>query len=152
MFHKKINISQRFLGCAVLREEQEGRSMKNKTIMIVEDEEETRRFLSNYLKRKKFRIIEAENGEEAFKKLEIEEPDLILLDVNMPKMSGFEFLKAIKSNPQRQHIPTIMLTIRKGAEDLDKGLMLGVDFYLPKPFTLENLAQFIELTVTDKGI
>ena len=126
--------------------------MKHKTIMIVEDEEETRRYLSNYLKRKEFRIIEAENGEEALKKLEIEEPDLILLDVNMPKMSGFEFLKAIKSNPKRQHIPTIMLTIRKGAEDLDKGLTLGVDFYLPKPFTLENLTRFIELTITDKTI
>ena len=99
--------------------------------MIVEDQAEARKLLAGYLKRKKFRIIEAENGKDALKKLKEKRPDLIVLDAN---------------------IPTIMLTIRKEPNDLDHGLSLGADFYLPKPFSLDNLMRFIELIIRDKKV
>ncbi|MFH1771826.1 MAG: response regulator [Candidatus Omnitrophota bacterium] len=119
--------------------------MNKKTAMIVEDDKETRDMLSAFLCKKNFSVIEAENGKEALAKIKAQLPDLIISDIIMPEMDGFKLLKFIKSGRQTKNIPTIMLTSKKEAESLDKGISLGADFYLPKPFSFDNLSQFIEL-------
>jgi len=118
-----------------------------KTVMIVEDEISTRRFLAKSFTRHNYNVVEASNGLDALDEVKKRLPDVILLDVNMPKMNGFDFLKAIKNDPATEKVPVIMLTIRKDRKDLDKGLSLGVDFYLPKPFTFENVSEFVNLIV-----
>lgn len=79
-------------------------------------------------------------------------PDLIALDIKMPKMDGFEFLEYIKSTPAYSDIPVIALTVQSRSMHVDKGIALGADFYLPKPFSLDNLLQFIEIIMGDKSI
>ena len=118
-----------------------------KRVMIVEDEVETRQFLAKSFARQKYDVVEAGNGVEALEKVKEQRPDVILLDVNMPKMNGFDFLKVLKADPTTKDVPVIMLTIRKEQKDLDKGISLGVDFYLPKPFSFENVTEFVNLIV-----
>ena len=71
--------------------------------------------------------------------------DLITLDEKMPVMKGFDFLKKLRSIPKYSNIPVVMLTARTRPQDLDKGIGLNADFYLPKPISFENLSGFIDL-------
>lgn len=118
-----------------------------KNILIVDDEKDICNTLSEYLEARGFTTDEAHNGKEAIERLKEKRPNLVILDVKMPKMDGFEFLRFLKSRPHYAKIPVIMLTVKSAPAYLDKGLTLGADFYLPKPFTLENLMQFIKLTL-----
>jgi len=79
-------------------------------------------------------------------------PDLITLDIKMPKMDGFKFLEYVRSTPGYLDIPVIALTVQSHSRYVDKGITLGADFYLPKPFSLNNLMQFIEIVLGDRSI
>lgn len=116
-----------------------------KRILIVDDEAEVRSLISTYLKQRNFIIDETENGKEAQEAIKKSKPDLIILDVLMPVMDGFTFLEKLKNNPDYADIPVIMLTVKSESENLGKGILLKADFYLPKPFKLENLMNFIKL-------
>ena len=120
---------------------------EKKRILIVDDEEDICETLSQYLSVRGLATGIARNGKEAVEALKDVKPDLIILDVKMPKMGGFEFLKYLKARPKYSKIPVIMLTIKSERPYLDKGLTLGADFYLPKPFSLTNLMNFIRVTL-----
>lgn len=115
--------------------------------MIVDDEEEIVLRISGFLTRRGFLVKGASDGEKAIDILKEFNPNLIILDILMPKMDGFQLLRYLKSNPSYSHIPVIMLTVKNTPLDLDKGITEGVDFYLPKPFSLENLMNYIELSI-----
>ena len=118
-----------------------------KRVLIVDDEPDIRQTLSAYLVKKGFAMDTANNGKEALDAIRRKKPDLIILDVMMPKMDGFTLLKRLKASSAHSGIPVIMLTKRSEPKNLDKGISLNADFYLPKPFTLDNIMRFIKLVI-----
>ena len=104
-----------------------------KTILIADDEQDIRDLLAYNLTREGFAIETAANGKEALQKLEQTPAALIILDIMMPEMDGFEACRAIRSNPKTANIPVLFLTARAGEVDQIVSLELGADDYVQKP-------------------
>ena len=111
---------------------------KHGTILIVEDNEELRQYLSNGLS-SQFNLIEAENGQKALDLLKDNDVDLILSDVMMPVMDGVKLCKLVKQNLRTCHIPVYLLSAKVDIKYQLKGLQVGADDYIPKPFSMEVL-------------
>lgn len=111
------------------------------TILIVDDETRMRRVIADYLHIKGYETDEAGDGFEALERFEAGSPDLVLLDVMMPRMDGFEVCRHIRA---KSAVPIIMLTAKAEEEDELQGFGLGVDEYISKPFSLKILAARIE--------
>ncbi len=107
-------------------------------ILIVEDNSDVRNYIRELLETE-YQVIEASNGEEGISKAKDEIPDLIITDVMMPEMDGFQFCKQIRNNEKTSHIPIIMLTAKAGLEDKIEGLETGIDAYITKPFSAKEL-------------
>jgi two-component system KDP operon response regulator KdpE len=108
---------------------------------VVEDEERILNFLRSKLKASGYEVLTASNGLGGLEQAQTQEPDLIVLDLIMPKMNGFEMLKELRSFSA---VPVIILTAKSADADRIKGLQLGADDYLPKPFNPDELAARIE--------
>lgn len=104
------------------------------TILIVDDEPRMVRFVKMNLDLEGYLTLEANNGMQALEKVRNHQPDLVLLDVEMPGMDGFETLHRIR---EVSDAPVIMLTVRSDEDDRIKGLDLGADDYITKPFNLD---------------
>jgi two-component system KDP operon response regulator KdpE len=115
--------------------------LKDKLILVVDDEPRMRRFIRMNLEAEGCRVSEAENGIEALAAAREQLPDLVVLDVMMPEMDGFETLKRLR---ETLSVPVIMLTVRADEEDRVHGLELGADDYLGKPFSPRELASRIK--------
>ena len=115
--------------------------MKRFRILVVDDEQRVLNFLTSKLRASGYDVLTASNGLEALEQTQAEEPDLIVLDVLMPKMDGFETLKELRSFSA---IPVIILSARETNSDKIKGLSLGADDYLQKPFNPDELVARIE--------
>jgi two-component system KDP operon response regulator KdpE len=115
--------------------------MKRFSILLVDDEERIINFLKTKLKLLNYEVFTAGNGVEAIEQVQGQEPDLVVLDVIMPKMDGFQTLKELRSFSP---VPVIMLSARGDDSDRIKGLGLGADDYLPKPFNPDELVARIE--------
>jgi YesN/AraC family two-component response regulator len=116
---------------------------KTHSLLIVEDEADVREFLSNDLS-ENYSVTLAENGEDGLVKLKQNEPDLVVSDVMMPEMNGFDLCEKIKSNPETCHIPVVLLTALDDKESTIKGLEFGADDYISKPFSPKHLKLRIE--------
>jgi DNA-binding response OmpR family regulator len=110
-----------------------------KTILIVDDEPNIVISLEFLLKREGFQVMVAGDGEEALKKLGESRPDLVLLDVMLPLKNGFEVCQEIRARPDWQSVKVIMLTAKGRDTEVQKGLALGADAYLTKPFATKDL-------------
>lgn len=108
-------------------------------ILIVEDNEMNRDMLSRRLAKKGFEILIAIDGQEGVEKATTEKPDLILMDMSLPKIDGWEATRLIKASTQSKHIPIIALTAHAMAEDREKAIAAGCDDYDTKPVELERL-------------
>jgi len=108
-------------------------------ILVVDDELHIRNILKFQLEKNGYLVILAENGEEALQMVRRESPDLVILDLMMPKMDGFEVCKRIRENYQTTQIPIIMLTAKSDLPDRLKGLKDGANDYLIKPYSNEEL-------------
>ena len=108
-------------------------------ILIVDDEMDTLLPLRRSLEVENYRVIEAYDGHEAINKAKSEIPDLILLDLMMPGMDGYEVCGKLRNEPVTQNIPIIMLTAKGYVRDKVKGLEIGADDYVTKPFDLNEL-------------
>jgi two-component system KDP operon response regulator KdpE len=115
--------------------------MKRFQILIVDDEPRIVNFLNSKLKASGYEVLTAGNGLEGLEQAQAQEPDLIVLDLIMPKMDGLEMLKELRSFST---VPVIILTARGADTDRIKGLQLGADDYLPKPFNPDELVARIE--------
>lgn len=107
-----------------------------KTILLVDDDLTLREMYEERMKAEGFNIIQATNGEEALKKASEAKPDIILLDIMMPKVNGFDVLKELKSNPELKDIPVIVLTALIQDVDRVQGKKLGAADYIVKSETM----------------
>ena len=108
--------------------------MLKKRVLLVEDSSTVRKIISYYLIRLGINVIEANDGVEAIEKIYSEKPDLVLLDITIPKISGYAVCQKIKSDPQIQHIPVIFCTSKNYEDDYYEAIKYGADGYLSKPF------------------
>ena len=115
-----------------------------KKILIVDDRPEVVELVRVILEGEDYEIVDASNGKEALKKARLEKPDLVLLDVVMPKMDGFEVCRKLKKDPQTKEIPIIMLTAKAQEVNQEKGREVGARDYLTKPFSPSALLTKIE--------
>jgi two-component system alkaline phosphatase synthesis response regulator PhoP/two-component system response regulator VicR len=115
-----------------------------KKILAVDDERHIVRLVEVNLARAGYQVVTAFDGREALQKVEAEKPDLVVLDVMMPFMDGFEVLRNLKANPLTADIPVIMLTAKAQDADVFRGWQSGVDCYLTKPFNPMELLTFVK--------
>ena len=111
----------------------------SKKVLIVDDEPNIVISLEFLVKKEGFTVAVAADGEEALAKVAEFSPDLILLDVMMPKKSGFEGCEAMRADPARSGLKIIMLTAKGRDTEMAKGLALGADAYMTKPFSTKDL-------------
>lgn len=110
-----------------------------KKILIADDEQNIVISLEFLMKREGFEVLVASDGDEAVKRIRSEQPDLVLLDVMMPKKSGFEVCQEIKADPALSTVRILMLTAKGRDTEVAKGLALGADAYMTKPFSTKEL-------------
>jgi two-component system, OmpR family, alkaline phosphatase synthesis response regulator PhoP len=115
-----------------------------KKILVVDDEKHIVRLVQANLDRAGYAVVTANDGKEALEKVADENPDLVVLDVMMPYMDGFEVLQNLRRNPSTRDIPVIMLTAKAQDADVFKGWQSGVDCYLTKPFNPMELLSFVK--------
>src|SRR5919202_2199786 len=115
-----------------------------KKILAVDDERHIVRLVEVNLQRAGYYVVTAYDGREALEKVKTEHPDLVVLDVMMPYMDGFEVLKNLKADPVTAEIPVIMLTAKAQDADVFRGWQSGVDCYLTKPFNPMELLTFVK--------
>lgn len=113
-------------------------------ILAVDDEKHIVRLVQVNLERAGYEVVTANDGKEALQKVAEENPDLVVLDVMMPYMDGFEVLQNLRRNPSTRDIPVIMLTAKAQDADVFKGWQSGVDCYLTKPFNPMELLSFVK--------
>ncbi|RIJ45770.1 response regulator [Maribellus luteus] len=121
------------------------------TILVVEDEPELRHFLKIHFS-KDYRVFTAANGEEAFTSAVKYVPDLIVSDIMMPEMDGYQLCEKVKSDIRISHIPVVLLTAKSESEDHMEGMIAGADLYISKPFDLELLKLQISSLIKNREI
>ncbi len=112
---------------------------QNKKVLIAEDEPDIRQLITYSLQFAGLTVVQAINGQDAVTKAAKEQPDLILLDVRMPKMNGYEACQALKSQDSTKHIPVVFLSARGQEAEIKHGLELGAEEYILKPFAPDEL-------------
>ncbi len=121
--------------------------MSKKKILIVEDEESLLKLESILLTSKGYDVKGVANGQSALDAIAEEKPDLVLLDIMLPEIDGFEVCQRIKDEPTTKNIPVIMLTAKKSREDMARGERVGADWYITKPFksamVIETIQRFL---------
>ncbi len=119
---------------------------QNRTIMIVDDDDDNRTLVKTILANQGYEVEECSGGKEAIEKLKTLEPGLVILDLMMPEISGYDVLVHMKQHPHTQNIPVIFLTAKGEPEDVLSGYKdYGVEYYITKPFTSRQLLAGIKL-------
>lgn len=125
--------------------------MSGPLILVAEDERDIREQIVFTLQISGFDVIEAPNGEEAVKMATEIEPDLILMDVRMPKMTGYEACEALKKQERTKDIPIMFLSAKGQEAEISKGLELGAVKYFLKPFAPDELSEQVNMLLTTYG-
>ena len=115
-----------------------------KTILVVDDEDDILSFLELVLQEKGYEVVTASGGQEAITRAQMAKPDLVLLDIMMPQMDGWEVLKLLRVDDDTASVPVAMLSARTDAQDRVQGLQEGAVDYIFKPFSLQDLLNKIE--------
>ncbi len=115
-----------------------------KTILVAEDNLVNRELLREILETDQYQVVEAENGQEALAKIEETEPDLVLMDINMPKLDGYGAIQEIRANPKFCRLPVLAVTAYAMKDDKERILAAGFDSYLSKPVNAAALLQQVK--------
>ena len=113
-------------------------------ILVVEDNQDNREMVVKVLKFNGYQVVEAVDGEEAIEKAKTEHPDLILLDIFLPKMDGYEATRRLKGDTSLRNIPIIALTAHAMKGSMEEALAAGCDGYIPKPIDVRELPKQIQ--------
>ena len=112
-----------------------------KKILIVDDEPNIVMSLEYTFKKNNFEVFIARDGLEALEILKTQQPDIIILDVMMPMVDGYATIEQIKNNPKLNHCKVVFLSAKNKQQDIDKGLELGANLYVVKPFSIKKLVE-----------
>jgi CheY-like chemotaxis protein len=121
-------------------------------ILLVEDNEMNRDMLSRRLQRKGYAVVMAHDGEQGLELARSENPDLILMDISLPKMDGWQVTRFLKSDPETKGIPVIALTAHALSTDRQKAFEIGCDDYDTKPVEFGRLSEKIEHLLVEKSV
>ncbi|MEZ4741083.1 MAG: response regulator [Bdellovibrionota bacterium] len=121
------------------------------TILVVDDDETMRNAIKRILEGEKFNVIVAQDGIELSKILESTGLDMVLLDVNLPWVDGYELCKLIKSHYTLKDVPLVFVSARKTEEDIKLGFAAGADDYIAKPFEVEHMVELINKMLYKKS-
>jgi chemosensory pili system protein ChpA (sensor histidine kinase/response regulator) len=121
-------------------------------IMVVDDSLTVRKITSRHLQKQGMDVMVAKDGLDAVEQLRQQIPDVMLVDIEMPRMDGYELTTNVRSDPTLRHIPIIMITSRAGAKHKDRAMQLGVDLYMSKPYQEDDLLRGIEAMLTRRTI
>ncbi|NIA08364.1 MAG: response regulator [Nitrospiraceae bacterium] len=124
--------------------------MPKKKLLIVEDNQDSRELVVKVLKSHPYELIEAVDGEEGLKKATGELPDVILMDISLPKMNGYDILKELKSQKKCSHITIIAVTAHAMKGERERALEAGFDGYISKPIDVHKLPSQIEYFIKNK--
>ncbi len=117
------------------------------TVMVVDDSQTIRRSAETLLTREGYAVITAEDGYEALAKIADHHPEIIFVDIMMPRLDGYQVCALIKANPKYAKTPVVMLSSRDGLFDRARGRIVGSDQYLTKPFTKDELVSAVQTHV-----
>jgi DNA-binding response OmpR family regulator len=120
-------------------------------ILVVDDDPNSLDIARTYLESRGYTVVTALDGKEALEKLEEIRPGVVLLDVMMPGMDGWEVARVIKNHPDYKDVRVVMLTARSDFQDKHEGLRAGADDYIVKPIRLEELGQRVERNMKARG-
>ena len=115
-----------------------------KRILLIDDTHSLREEIVDVLELEGFSVVTAENGRVGLERIQAERPDLVLCDLMMPEMDGYETLKAIRANPETLTLPVIVLTARDDEQCMTRGAELGADDYITMPFRIADLLRAVE--------
>jgi len=124
--------------------------MARETILVVEDDENIQQLVGYNLAKAGFHVVYADNGEQALSVIKREKPELIVLDLMLPGLSGFEVCKLVRKDPKTKNLPIVMLTAKSEENDMAAGLDLGADDYITKPFSPKILISRIKAALRRK--
>jgi len=119
-------------------------NMDKNRILVVEDEESLLKLESILFTSKGYQVTGVRGGKDALTAIAQDAPDLVVLDLMLPDMDGFEVCRSIKENPDTSAIPVVMLTAKKSSRDLERGRQVGADAYITKPFKSVKVLEVIE--------
>jgi DNA-binding response OmpR family regulator len=122
-----------------------------KTVLVVDDQPHIVRLIQINLEHEGFRVETAMDGVEGLRKVRDLRPDLVILDVIMPRMDGFEVLREMKGSAETCDIPVVMLTVKAHNADIVEGLREGAELYLPKPFHPKELVSLVQRVLEPAG-
>jgi DNA-binding response OmpR family regulator len=126
--------------------------MNEITVMVVDDHEEFRDILSTYLEEEGYNVVQAEDGEAALESVKFRKPNLILLDIMMPRKDGYDVCRELKANPDTAHIPIIFLSAKSTLSDKLTGYISGGQRYLCKPFDMNELEECLRNVLRQQNI
>jgi chemosensory pili system protein ChpA (sensor histidine kinase/response regulator) len=136
---------------AQAREEPLEETERRPIVMVVDDSITVRKVTSRHLQKRGIDVIVAKDGIDALEQLREQVPDVMLVDIEMPRMDGYELTTTVRSNPALAHIPIIMITSRAGAKHRDRALQLGVNLYMTKPYQEDELFRNIDAMLSPGG-
>jgi CheY-like chemotaxis protein len=125
---------------------------KKPKILIAEDDQDIRELIGFTLRFADLDVTLTKNGAEAVEKAPGLQPDLILLDVRMPKMTGYEACRELKTNPETSHIPVVILSAKGQEGEIQEGIESGADHYFVKPFAPEDLTKQVKEILRSSGV
>lgn len=134
-------VSKKVVSLADFRELR--RAVETRNVLVVDDDEIMRNGLKRILEKQEFNVILAEDGHELSKVLETNRVDLILLDVNLPWVDGYELCRLIRGTPSLSAVPVVMVSARNSKEDVQKGFDAGCNDYVTKPFDIDAMHEVI---------
>lgn len=120
-------------------------------VLVVDDEDYILRILSFALRAEGWQVLTASNGDETLKQVEREKPDLVVLDLMMPVIDGYQVLKRLRADPVTRDLPIIVLSAKGREFDRDAALELGADDYFTKPFSPQRLVERIQGLLATSG-
>jgi len=120
-------------------------------ILIAEDERDIRDLIAFLLRFAGYEVVTASNGEEAVRLAPIENPDLVLMDVRMPRMTGYDACRLIKAEPRLKDIPVVFLSAKGQENEIQTGLVSGAEEYLLKPFAPDQLIERVRSILSKYG-
>jgi DNA-binding response OmpR family regulator len=123
---------------------------KRQTVLIADDEADLRVLVHTTIESPYYQVIEARDGDEAWTLIKERKPALVLLDINMPRRSGFDILTSIRADPELRGMQVMMLTSSHDQADVDSGIRAGADFYLTKPFSPADLLARVSEAIAER--